>query len=59
MGLREVLGSLPQERLPSLFFRHPLGGPLDAAGTLTFLDEHAKHHDAQLRRIWRAPGCPA
>jgi hypothetical protein len=57
-GFRELLGSLPEERLSALLFRHPLGGPLDAAGTLTFLDEHARHHDAQLRRIWRAPGCP-
>ncbi|MCL4808426.1 MAG: DinB family protein [Thermoanaerobaculia bacterium] len=57
-GLRETLAGLPDERLDALFFRHPIGGPLDAAGTLTFLDEHARHHDAQLRRIWSASGCP-
>jgi hypothetical protein len=56
--LRELLAGLPEERFGALFFRHPLGGPLDAAGTLTFLHEHARHHDAQIRRIWRAPGCP-
>jgi len=58
-GLRDLLLGLPAERRRALFFRHPLGGPLDPAGTLTFLAEHARHHEAQLRRIRRAPGCPA
>jgi len=57
--LREVLAELQGERLRTMLFRHPVGGPLDAVGTLTFLDEHAKHHDAQIRRIWRSPGRPA
>ena len=57
--LRGVLATLPADRLRSLFFRHPLGGPLDASGTLTFLDEHVRHHEAQLVRIWRAAGLPA
>ena len=56
--LRDLLVSLPDERKRALVFRHPISGPLDPSGTLTFLDEHAKHHDAQVRRIWRAPGCP-
>lgn len=58
-GLRELLAGLPGERRRALFFRHPVGGPLDAAGTLTFLDEHASHHDAQLRRIRGAAAGPA
>lgn len=57
-GLRDLLAGLPEERGRALFFRHPIGGPLDAAGTLTFIDEHARHHDAQIRRIWGAPGAP-
>ena len=57
--LREILGSLPAERGKTLLFRHPIGGALDPAGTLAFLEEHAKHHDDQIRRIWRAPGRPA
>ncbi len=57
--LREILGSLPAERRKTLLFRHPICGALDPAGTLDFLEEHAKHHDAQIRRIWRAPGRPA
>lgn len=57
--LRELLGALPPERRRTLLFRHPIGGALDPAGTLTFLQEHAFHHDAQIRRNWRAPGCPA
>ena len=57
--LRELVGSLPPERRKTLLFRHPIGGALDPAGTLGFIDAHAKHHDAQLRRIRRAPGCPA
>lgn len=56
--LREVLGSLPEERRRTLLFRHPAGGALDPAGTLLFIEEHAKHHDTQIRRTWRAPGCP-
>jgi hypothetical protein len=58
-NLRETLAGLGEERLRAMLFRHPAAGPLDAAGTLDFLDEHAKHHDAQIRRIWRSSGCPA
>jgi uncharacterized damage-inducible protein DinB len=57
--LRELLASLSEERRTSLLFRHPVSGPLDPTGTLDFIEEHAKHHDAQLRRIRRAPGVPA
>ncbi len=57
--LRDLVLALPGERRGSLFFRHPLAGPLDPGGTLTFVREHARHHGAQLRRIWRSPGCPA
>ncbi|HYN40555.1 MAG TPA: DinB family protein [Thermoanaerobaculia bacterium] len=59
VDLRELLVSLPEERRKALLFRHPVSGPLDPAGTLDFVEAHAKHHDAQFRRIWRAPGCPA
>lgn len=58
-ALRDVVLSLPAERKRSLFFRHPIAGPLDPSGTLVFLDEHVRHHEAQLARIARAPGCPA
>jgi hypothetical protein len=58
-ALRELVLALPAERAGSLFFRHPIAGPLDPSGTLVFLDEHVRHHEAQLRRIGRAPGCPA
>ena len=57
--LRELLVSLPEERRKALLFRHPVSGPLDPAGTLDFVEAHARHHDVQFRRIWRAPGCPA
>jgi hypothetical protein len=56
---REILGSLPDERRRTLLFRHPIGGALDPLGTLDFVHEHAKHHDAQIRRTWRSPGVPA
>ncbi len=56
--LRDLLVSLPEGRRRALVFRHPIAGPLDGPGTLTFVDEHAKHHEAQIRRIWRSPGCP-
>lgn len=57
--LRDLLVSLPEERRKALLFRHPVSGPLDPAGTLDFIEAHAKHHDVQFRRIWRAPGVPA
>jgi len=56
--LRDLVLALPDERRRCLFFRHPFAGPLDPGGTLTFVREHARHHGAQLRRIWRSPGCP-
>jgi hypothetical protein len=56
--LHDLLGSLPAERSYTLFFRHPVGGALDPMGTLAFIDAHARHHEAQLRRIRSAPGCP-
>lgn len=56
--LRDLLGSLPAERRRTLLFRHPVGGALDPMGTLAFIDAHARHHEAQLRRIRRAPGYP-
>ena len=56
-ALRTFLAELAEERLRGLLFRHPIAGALDAAGTLTFIDEHERHHEAQLARIWRsAPG---
>lgn len=58
-ALRDVVLALPPERRRSLLFRHPIAGPLDPAGTLVFVDEHVRHHEAQLARIARAPGCPA
>ncbi len=57
--LRVILVALPVERRKTLLFRHPIGGALDPSGTLDFLEEHAKHHDAQIRRIQRTPGVPA
>ena len=56
--LRTLLLGLPEERRAALFFRHPAAGGLDPAGTLVFLHEHARHHEAQVRRIGRAPGAP-
>ena len=56
--LRALLVSLPEARRRALLFRHPVSGPLDPAGTLDFIEAHAKHHDVQFRRIWRAPNCP-
>ena len=58
-ALRDVVLALPAERAKGLLFRHPIAGPLDPSGTLVFLDEHVRHHEAQLARIARAPGCPA
>lgn len=59
VALRAFLAELPEERLRCLFFRHPIAGALDVVGTLTFVDEHARHHEAQIERIWRSPGRPA
>lgn len=56
VALRAFLAELPEERHRSLFFRHPISGALDVAGTLTFLDEHVRHHEVQVARIWRAAG---
>lgn len=56
--LRTLLLGLPAERRAALFFRHPAAGGLDPAGTLVFVHEHARHHEAQVRRIGRAPGAP-
>ena len=56
--LRDLILGLPEERRAALFFRHPAAGGLDPAGTLVFLHEHARHHEAQVRRIGRAPGAP-
>lgn len=53
-ALRSFLAALAEERRRSLFFRHPLAGALDVPGTLTFLDEHVRHHEAQIERIWRS-----
>lgn len=54
--LRGLLLGLPEERREALFFRHPAAGGLDPAGTLVFVHEHARHHEAQVRRIGRASG---
>ena len=54
--LRTLLLGLPEERREALFFRHPAAGGLDPAGTLVFVHEHARHHEAQVRRIGRASG---
>lgn len=56
--LRDLLLSLPAERRAALVFRHPISGPLDATGTVDFVDAHARHHESQLRRIRSAPGFP-
>ena len=42
------------ERLNASVFRHPLGVPMTAAETLTFLRRHHDHHRHQVRRIERA-----
>jgi uncharacterized damage-inducible protein DinB len=51
-SLGAFVADLPDERLRALVFRHPIAGALDAAGTLTFLDEHVRHHEGQIRRTW-------
>lgn len=57
-ALRALLEGLGQERERALFFRHPVAGPLDPAGTVAFLHEHGRHHEAILRRAWSSPGAP-
>ena len=52
-ALRAFLDALPEERLGSLFFRHPIAGALDVAGTLRFLDAHVVHHETQVARLRR------
>lgn len=57
-ALRTLLSGLGPERLGALFFRHPVAGPLDPHGTLRFLLEHARHHDALVRRALASPAAP-
>lgn len=57
-ALRTLVAGLPGERSGALFFRHPVAGPLDPKGTLRFLHEHARHHDAIVRRALTSPAAP-
>ena len=52
--MQQTLGAIlpAEEALP--VFRHPFGGPMDAAETLEFLSAHLDNHARQIHRIRQA-----
>ncbi|HXE57970.1 MAG TPA: DinB family protein [Gemmatimonadales bacterium] len=55
-ALAEWLEGLGPEMVRRPVFRHPVVGWLTVRQTLGFLGAHQAHHEAQVRRIERAPG---
>lgn len=51
--LRQLLESLPREYEDKELFKHPRAGYINAAQTLDFLVDHARHHRAQLESLVR------
>jgi hypothetical protein len=48
---QKTLAGLPPEMVGKNVFRHPLAGDMSIGHTLGFMEEHVRHHMAQIRRI--------
>jgi uncharacterized damage-inducible protein DinB len=48
---KKTLERMPPELHKKNIFRHPLAGDMSISHTLGFMNEHVRHHMAQIRRI--------
>src|SRR5690606_13348970 len=48
--LKDILESFPEETLPQEIFFHPRAGKLTVRQTLSFLLDHHRHHQDQLKK---------
>jgi hypothetical protein len=49
--LREFLGTIREENLYKLVYKHPIAGRFDVVQCLMFMREHYYHHLPQIRRL--------
>ena len=55
-GWRELIASTPADVANKEVFKHPRVGLLSLPQTLTFMEEHVRHHTIQVERILAAVG---
>ena len=58
VDLRCCLDGISERTMGHTLVRHPIGGPLNAVRTVSFLTRHFDHHGRQVKRIQRAAGFP-
>lgn len=58
VDLRACLDGISERTMGHTLVRHPIGGPLNAVRTVSFLTRHFDHHGRQVKRIQRAAGFP-
>lgn len=58
-GFARYLETIETRNLREMAFRHPIMGPTQVRGMLSFLRQHFDHHMRQVVRIRRASGYPA
>lgn len=51
---KKNLEHLPPDSIDKNMFRHPIAGDMSIGHTLSFMNEHIRHHMAQLTRIRKA-----
>jgi len=52
--MRELLDNLPEEFLNKNIFKHAIAGKMNIYQTLSFMEEHFKHHVKQIDRIMKS-----
>jgi uncharacterized damage-inducible protein DinB len=57
-ALRGYLDGMDETAARAIVYRHPVGGYMDIADTLRFLEKHHEHHLHQVARLKRAAGYP-
>ena len=57
-ALRTFLDGMDEAAARAICYRHPVGGYMDIADTLHFLEKHHEHHLRQVARLKRAKGYP-
>ena len=56
--MKELVASLPPDRLRAQIFRHPFSGMINIFQTFTFAEAHFEHHRRQIARINASEGFP-